>query len=295
MIHCEARLQERGILMQQKVKIVTDSSATMEQQWIEKYDIHVIPLTVMIDNVVYIDGVTVKRDQFMDMMAESSSLPKTSQPPIGEFIELYNELGRDGSSIISIHLAQSLSGTVDGARQAANIAEADVTVIDSHFTDQSQAFLVLEAAKMAQEGATKEEIITRVEQIRDQKSKLFMGVANLNNLVEGGRISRVTGVLSSFLNIRIMLEMEDSHLNVISKGRGEKFFKRWFDKFKLELQQQEIVQIGISHAGVPELAEYFKTELNKIYPDMHIPTLQTTPIVATHSGKGAFAIMYTTK
>ena len=281
--------------MQQKVKIVTDSSATMEQQWIEKYNIHVIPLTVMIDNVVYIDGVTVERSQFMGMMEESHSLPKTSQPPIGEFIELYNELGRDGSSIISIHLAQSLSGTVEGARQAANIAEADVTVIDSHYTDQSQAFLVLEAAKMAAEGASKEEIIARVEQMRDHQSKLFMGVANLHNLVEGGRINRVTGMISSFLNIRIMLEMTDSQLNVIGKGRGEKFFKRWFEKFKEELQQQEVVQIGISHAGVPELAEFFKRELKELYPDMHIPTLQTTPIVATHSGKGAFAIMYTTK
>lgn len=281
--------------MQQKVKIVTDSSATMEQKWIEKYNIHVIPLTVMIDNVVYIDGVTVEREEFMDMMAESASLPKTSQPPIGEFIELYNDLGKDGSSIISIHLAETLSGTVEGARQAANIAEADVTVIDSHYTDQSQAFLVLMAARMAEEGASKEEIIKAIEKTRDTKSHLFMGVADLNNLVQGGRISRVTGALSSFLNIRIMLEMKNSELNVIGKGRGEKFFMRWFDKFKQELGEQEVVQIGISHAGVPELAEFFKNELNKMYPDMHIPTLQTTPIVATHSGKGAFAIMYCVK
>lgn len=279
----------------QKVKIVTDSSATMEKKWIDQFDIHVIPLTVMIDNVVYVDGVTVKRDEFMDMMEASQALPKTSQPPIGEFIELYNDLGSDGSSIISIHLASTLSGTVEGARQAANIAEADVTVIDSHYTDQSQAFLVLRAAKMAQEGATKEEIIEAITKQRDEDSRLFMGVANLDNLVQGGRVNRVTGMISSFLNIRIMLEMKDSELNVISKGRGEKFFLRWFDKFKEEIQSQEVVQIGISHAGVPELADYFRDELNKLYPDMYIPTLQTNPIVATHSGRGAFAIMYVVK
>lgn len=279
----------------QKVKIVTDSSATMEKKWIDQFDIHVIPLTVMIDNVVYIDGVTVERDEFMDMMESSKALPKTSQPPIGEFIELYNDLGSDGSAIISIHLAGTLSGTVEGARQAANIAEADVTVIDSHYTDQSQAFLVLRAAKMAQEGASKEEIIEAITKQRDEQSRLFMGVANLDNLVQGGRVNRVTGLISSFLNIRVMLEMKDSELNVIAKGRGEKFFMRWFNKFKEELQSQEVLQIGISHAGVPELAEYFKTELNKLYPDMHIPTLQTTPIVATHSGRGAFAIMYVVK
>lgn len=279
----------------QKVKIVTDSAATIEKKWVEQFDIHVIPLTVMIDNVVYVDGVTVQSDEFMDLMAESESLPKTSQPPLGEFIELYNELGRDGSAIISIHLAETLSGTVNCARQAATIADADVTVIDSHFIDQTQAFLVIHAAKMAQEGASKEEIIEAIERQRDEQSFLYLGVANLRNLVEGGRVNRVTGFLSSFLNIRITLQMKDSNLEVMGKGRGEKFFLRWLNKFKEDLRTKEVTQIGISHAGDLELANKIHAEMQEMYPDMYIPVLQTTPIVATHTGQGAFAIMYCTK
>lgn len=279
----------------QKVKIVTDSAATIEKKWVEQFDIHVIPLTVMIDNVVYIDGVTIDGSEFMDKMAASSSLPKTSQPPLGEFIELYNELGRDGSPIISIHLAESLSGTVECARQAAKIADADVTVIDSHFIDQTQAFLAIHAAKLAQEGASKEEIIQAIEKQRDQQSFLYLGVANLKNLVEGGRVSRVTGFISSFLNIRLILQMKDSKLDVISKGRGEKLFMRWLEKFKADLATKEVTQIGISHAGDLALAERILAELQAMYPEMYIPVLQTTPIVATHTGQGAFAIMYCTK
>lgn len=278
----------------QKVKIVTDSSITMEKEKIEALGISVIPLTVMIDSVIYIDGITVQRDEFMDLMEASESLPKTSQPPIGEFVELYNELSRDDSQILSIHLAETLSGTVNTARQAAQISEGDVVVIDSHYIDQAQAFLVERAAEMAQAGATRDEIIKEIEYIRDNELFLYMGVAKLDNLVKGGRINRVTGLLSNFLNMRIMLEMKDSELEVIGKGRGEKLFTRWFDKFKEEIKGQNVVRLGISHAGTKELAERFKNELQPLFPDLEITVMQTTPIVATHSGKGAFAIMYRT-
>lgn len=277
------------------IKIVTDSSATMEQSKVEELGIHVIPLTVMIDNIIYIDGVTINGSQFMDLMEKSPSLPKTSQPPIGEFVELYNELGRDGSTIISIHLAETLSGTVNTARQAAAMADANVIVIDSHYTDQAQAFQVQLAAEMAQEGKSADEIVAAVEDLRDNHTHLYMGVADMDNMVKGGRVSRVVGLVSNFLKIRVMLEMYDSQLHVIGKGRGSKFFYRWFDKFMDEIKDQNVTRLGISHADANDLAEYFKDSLQPLMPEVSIPVLQTTPIVATHSGPGAFSILYTTK
>lgn len=278
-----------------KVKIVTDSSATMEESKIKELGIQVIPLTVMVDNVIYIDGVTINGSKFMDLMENSHSLPKTSQPPIGEFVELYNELGRDGSTIISIHLAETLSGTVNTARQAAEIADANVIVIDSHYTDQAQAFQVQLASQMANEGCDASEIVAAVEDLRDNHTHLYMGVANMDNMVKGGRVSRVVGMVSNFLKIRVMLDMHDSELHVIAKGRGEKFFYRWFNQFLEDLKQQKVTRLGISHADAKDLAQYFESAIQPIEPDLHIPVLQTTPIVATHSGKGAFAILYTTK
>ena len=278
-----------------KVKIVTDSSATMEESKIKELGIHVIPLTVMVDNVIYIDGVTIDGSKFMDLMENSKSLPKTSQPPIGEFVELYNELGRDGSTIISIHLAETLSGTVNTARQAAEIADANVIVIDSHYTDQAQAFQAQLAAEMANRGCDAAEIVAAVEDLRDHHTHLYMGVANMDNMVKGGRVNRVVGFVSNFLKIRVMLDMYDSELHVISKGRGDKFFYRWFNQFLEDLKGQEVTRLGISHADASDLAHYFASAIQPLEPDLHIPVLQTTPIVATHSGKDAFAILYTTK
>ena len=125
---------------------------------------------------------------------------------------------KDGAEhIVSIHITHTLSGTVEAARQGANLAGADVTVIDSTFTDQCQKFQVVQAAKLAQEGASLEEVIAKVEEVR-QKSELFIGVSTLENLVKGGRIGRVTGLLSSLLNIRVVMEMIDCELTQLSKG-----------------------------------------------------------------------------
>lgn len=274
------------------IKIVTDSSCTMETEVRDRLHIHVVPLSVMIDGVLYRDDDDLSGERFMSMMATAKELPKTSQPPIGEFVELYDELGKDGSQVISIHMTKGLSGTVEAARQASNLSKTDVTIIDCDNTDQALSFQVIRAAEMALAGAELPEILAKLEEIKNN-TKLFIGLSSLNNLVKGGRISRATGLLSSFLNMRIVMDFDHSELIPVVKGRGNKTFNNWFQSFKDELSKlPDVKQIGISHADALELAEWFRDELEAMFPGMHIPVLQTTPIIATHTGKGAFAITY---
>lgn len=273
------------------VRIVTDSSALMDQEIIERLNITVVPLTVMIDGVLYQDGVTINGEEFMDKMAHAASLPKTSQPPIGEFEEVYSRIWQTGAPIISLHMTELLSGTVNSARQAAQLTGADVTVIDTKFIDQSLAFIVMNAAEMAQAGASKEEIIESVNAMIS-KTKLYIGVATLENLVKGGRIGRAVGMITSFLNIRAVFELTNTGLVMKSKGRGMKAFTKWFEGFQKELGNVNIKQIGISHAADSNLAEAFKKGIQEIYPDLKVTIFQTSSIVSTHTGSGAFAIMY---
>lgn len=278
-----------------KLKIVTDSSCTMEKELRDALGIHVVPLSVMIDGVLYTDDDRLSGEQFMQMMYQAKDLPKTSQPPIGEFAEIYDELGADGSQILSIHMTKVLSGTVEAARQASHLSKSDVIVMDSDFTDQGLSFQVIKAAEMAQAGATREEVIAEVEKIR-HNSKLYIGVAKLDNLAKGGRISRATGVISNMLNIHLVMELKDAQLKTLAKGRGRKTFTKWFEGVKAELEKlPNVKQIGISHADGLEIAEWYRDQLQGLFPEMHIPVLQTNPIIATHTGKGAFAIMYYTE
>ena len=271
-----------------KIKIVTDSSITIEPELAKDLNITIVPLTVMIDGVVYSDS-NLKEGEFLQLMKSSKNLPKTSQPPVGVFAEVFEDLSAGDVQIISIHMSHALSGTVEAARQGATLAKADVTVVDSSFTDQAMKFQVVEAAKMAKAGATLEEILERLEEVK-AKTELYIGVSTLENLVKGGRIGRVTGLISSLLNIRVVMQMTNHTLTPIVKGRGAKTFKKWLDDLKESLKEKEIEEIGISYAGEPEFANQMKEELQE-FVEKPIPVLETGSIIQTHTGENAWAVL----
>ena len=272
-----------------KIKIVTDSSVTIEPELVKQLDITVVPLSVMIDNVVYSDADLKEEGKFLQLMQEAKNLPKTSQPPVGVFAEVFEELSKDGSQILAIHMSHALSGTVEAARQGASLSTADVTVIDSSFTDQALKFQVVEAAKLAQEGKEMEEILTRVEAVKNN-TELYIGVSTLENLVKGGRIGRVTGLLSSLLNIRVVMQMKDHELQPIVKGRGAKTFKKWLDELIATLSERSVAEIGISYSGSADWAKEMKESL-QAYVEKPISVLETGSIIQTHTGENAWAIL----
>ncbi|RSI34450.1 DegV family protein [Streptococcus sanguinis] len=271
-----------------KIKIVTDSSVTIEPEVAKELDITIVPLSVMVDGVVYSDA-DLEEGEFLRLMQSSRNLPKTSQPPVGVFADVYERLAEDGAQIISIHMSHALSGTVEAARQGATLANADVTVVDSSFTDQAMKFQVTEAAKLAKEGASLEEILTKIEEVKE-KTELYIGLSTLENLVKGGRIGRVSGLISSLLNIRVIMQMKDHQLEPIVKGRGAKTFKKWLDDLIVSLQNKQMAEIGISYAGSPELALEMKESLQP-YVKKPISVLETGSIIQTHTGENAWAVL----
>ena len=271
-----------------KIKIVTDSSVTIEPEVAKELDITIVPLSVMVDGVVYSDA-DLAEGEFLRLMQSSRNLPKTSQPPVGVFADVFEQLAEDRAQIISIHMSHALSGTVEAARQGATLANADVTVVDSSFTDQAMKFQITEAAKMAKEGASLEEILAKIEEVKE-KTELYIGLSTLENLVKGGRIGRVSGLISSLLNIRVIMQMKDHQLEPIVKGRGAKTFKKWLDDLTASLQNKQVAEIGISYAGSPDLALEMKESLQP-YVKKPISVLETGSIIQTHTGENAWAVL----
>jgi len=272
-----------------KIKIVTDSSVTIEPELVKQLDITIVPLSVMIDNVVYSDADLKEEGKFLQLMQEAKNLPKTSQPPVGVFAEVFEELSKDGSQILAIHMSHALSGTVEAARQGASLSTADVMVIDSSFTDQALKFQVVEAARLAQEGKDMEAILSHVEEVKNH-TELYIGVSTLENLVKGGRIGRVTGLLSSLLNIRVVMQMKDHELQPMVKGRGAKTFKKWLDELITSLAERSVAEIGISYSGSADWAKEMKESL-QAYVEQPISVLETGSIIQTHTGENAWAVL----
>ncbi|HHH4902800.1 TPA: DegV family protein [Streptococcus pyogenes] len=272
------------------IKIITDSSITIEPELIKALDITVVPLSVMIDSKLYSDNDLKEEGHFLSLMKASKSLPKTSQPPVGLFAETYENLVKKGvTDIVAIHLSPALSGTIEASRQGAEIAEAPVTVLDSGFTDQAMKFQVVEAAKMAKAGASLNEILAAVQAIKS-KTELYIGVSTLENLVKGGRIGRVTGVLSSLLNVKVVMALKNDELKTLVKGRGNKTFTKWLDSYLAKNSHRPIAEIAISYAGEASLALTLKERIAAYY-NHSISVLETGSIIQTHTGEGAFAVM----
>ncbi|MDV7719484.1 DegV family EDD domain-containing protein [Pediococcus ethanolidurans] len=277
-----------------KIKIVTDSSCGVTDQEVADYDITIVPLTVMIDDTIYVERETISNEEFLNKMQNSKALPKTSQPPIGKFVEVFDKLGADGSQVICFNMLEAISGTVHAAEQAAQLSKTDVTVVDSQTTDRALAFQVIEAAKLAQAGKSREDILKAAEDIRDH-TKLYMGVMTLDNLVKGGRINRMTGMISGLLNIKIVLQVTGGELKVVAKGRGMKTISRFFDDvYEKMAKSPNIKSIGISHVGALKTIAPIKAKIQEMFPDINILVRETVPIIATHGGPGAFALMYYT-
>lgn len=279
-----------------RIIIVTDSTADLTEQEIQDFNIHVVPLNITIQEEHYLDGETITKEEFKNKMIASSELPMTAQPSIGRFVELYDELGKDGSQIISIHLMNSISGTVNAARQAADITESTVTVVDSDFTSRSMGIIVREAAQAAKEGKSAEEVLDVIESTR-QRTKLYLTVLNLDNLIKGGRISRVMGAFSNLLNIKLFLEVINGKIEIVQKGRGLKSLQKKYDEVFEEMKAcpTGIQEIGIMHAGLNEFNQSQIDTLRELFPEAKLTIVMTSPIIMSHTGVDAMAVTYLTK
>ena len=279
-----------------RIIIVTDSTADLTEQEIQDFNIHVVPLNITIQEEHYLDGETITKEEFKNKMIASSELPMTAQPSIGRFVELYDELGKDGSEIISIHLMNSISGTVNAARQAADITESTVTVVDSDFTSRSMGIIVREAANAAKEGKSAEEVLEVIKSTR-QRTKLYLTVLNLDNLIKGGRISRVMGAFSNLLNIKLFLEVINGKIEIVQKGRGLKSLQKKYDEVFEEMKAcpNGIQEIGIMHAGLNEFNQSQIDTLRELFPDAKFTIVMTSPIIMSHTGVDAMAVTYLEK
>lgn len=274
-----------------RVKIVTDSTAELTQAVVDKYGITVVPLTIHIDGQDYLDGVTISAKDFLDKMKTSKELPKSSQPPAGKFQEIYDDLGADGSPIISIHMTGGMSGTVKSAEAASGMTDSAVTVIDSRFISHALAFQVLAAAEAAEEGKSVEEIVEIITKIRDN-TRLFVVVDTLDNLVKGGRIGKGRAMIGSLLSIKPIASLAGGEYTPVAKARSYKQVIQYLMKeFTQDSQNKTVKAVGIAQADGFQMATPLLQEIEKSgFHDTKVT--YTTPVISTHTGPGAIGFMY---
>lgn len=277
------------------IRIVADSTVQLSQKEKEEYDITLVPLNIIIDGKNYQDGIDMTKESFISMMQTSKALPTTSQPSVGLYADIYNEVSRNGDEILSIHVAGSLSGTYSAAVQGAAVSKGKVTVFDSHFVDRPLAYQVIAAAKMAKRGYTIPEILKHLEKMK-HASNFYIVVLHLDNLIKGGRISHTMGKVSMLLNIKLLLKWSESGLDVDTKGRGLNKISKKLEQVIQEMKQAgPLAEIGISHAGLSSYSLEWIDRLKQQFPGVPIYIEKASPALLVHAGKEAFGISYLPK
>jgi DegV family protein with EDD domain len=203
------------------IKLVCDSLSDIPKELIDKYDIQVVPLTVIFDEKEYIDGIDISKEKFYKMLRSSENIPKTSQCTYIQFRDIFEKYVSQGSDILYIGGSSSASGTLQSATMARNDLDGNIYIFDTKNLSIGSGCLVLSAAEMIAKGENIINIIAHLDKIKESV-KIFFTVDNLDYLQKGGRISLAKATIGNMLNIKPILSIEEGLVKPVEQVRGKK-------------------------------------------------------------------------
>lgn len=276
-----------------KIAVVTDSTAYLPDELIQKYDIHVLPLKVLWGTESLDDNVDITPAEFYRRLQNSKEMPTTSQVTIGEFQTLFEGLHKQGKEILCVLLSSGISGTIASAEAArAEVAEAKIALVDSKTTTVDLAFQVLTAARVAESGASLDACVEEVERDRHNSGVVF-AVDTLEFLHRGGRIGGARKFLGTVLNIKPILTLSDGKVDALEQARTRrKSINRLVEIVSERVEGKSNLRLGVAHADAPEeAAQLLQAAADKLKPVETI-IAALSPVIGTHVGPGTLALTY---
>ncbi|WEG74161.1 DegV family protein [Vagococcus intermedius] len=273
-----------------KTAVVTDSTAYLSEELRKHPDLYIIPIPVILDGKIYNEGIDIEANDYYELLNNSKEFPTTSQPSIGEVLELYKKLATEGyKRVISIHLSSGISGFVNNLiAMAPGIEEIEVLPFDSKITSMPMGYMVSKTLEMVAQGASVELIFEKLEFIR-QHTDAFLVVDDLNILVRGGRLKNGAALIGSMLKIKPILKFDDGNIILSEKIRStKKALSRAEDLMaKKHKKTKDELKYFIIHANSLAIAELEKKEMEEKFPGIEIEIGHIGPVVGTHIGEKA--------
>ena len=271
------------------VKVVTDSVADLPPQVVKELVITVIPLNVRFGEEVYRDGIDLTSEQFYDRLAHSQILPVTSVPSPGTFAEAYDRLAEEADEILAIIVTSKLSGTYEVALQSIGLMKRKcrVEVVDSQWAVMAEGFIVIAAARLAQAGASLDEVIDLTH--RNMK-RVDMRAAfdTLEYLKRGGRIGKAQALLGSMFKVNPIITMKDGVVEPAGRTRSRAKAIDYLYNFAISFSHIE--EMAIEDATTPDEAEMLAERLSSKFPKERIYRSKASPVIGTHTGPGLLIV-----
>jgi len=276
------------------IALVTDSIADIPETILDKYNIHILPISIFFGNKEFLDKITITPEKFHEMIEKSTSFPTSSQPSIKTAENLLLFLCSYYKSVIALMVSGKISGTWNSVYQAAQKLQengCEITVIDSKQNSGAQGLLVQKAAELINSGLTHAEIIEKIYQLIP-KTKIMVSVANFKYMVQSGRVSPFKGYLAKILNLKPIITLDE-------EGKGVAFarafsrkanFNKIINIIKENHQKNPVTRYCIVHSQASLLAEQYRKSLLKILQKEPQYIEEVSSVVAMASGKSAVAV-----
>jgi DegV family protein with EDD domain len=276
------------------IRIVTDSTCDLPDETVQDLGITVLPLNIHLGEKTLVDGVDISREEFYRQLPEMNPFPKTAAPSPEMFRQIYERLADEGAkAILSIHISESLSATINVARKAAEeFTRIPVTVLDSSQLSLGTGFLVEKAAQLAHAGETIENILL---QLKEQmtRSYVFASLKTLEYLRRSGRMNSAVAHIGEFLKIKPLLHMHQGKPTVHRTRTQKKATIQLLDWLN---QYAPFERLAVVHAGIQEEAEALQEAVRAYFPEEDEPVpVQITPVLGAHLGIGALGFVAISK
>ncbi|MCE5168372.1 DegV family protein [Paenibacillus profundus] len=279
--------------MTKKIAWITDSTAYIPDDLKNNPDVYVIPLGIVFGNNVFDDGIDLTTEELYRRIREEKDIPKTSQPPIGKFAELFEKLSIDYDCAIAIHVSDKLSGTLACCTSASDSVPLRVEVIDSKSMSYAITTLLYKGIELAEQGIDCKDIAVKLRQEAD-KSENYIVLGSLEQFYKGGRMTGTQYLLGSLLRIKPIIRINSGGaFELFERVRSEKkAYLRMIELFKHAYHQNNIKQLQIMHGNVRNKAEAFKQDLLSQFPGLDIVIGEISSAIAVHAGEGTLAVIW---
>ncbi|WP_174732909.1 DegV family protein [Mesobacillus harenae] len=273
-----------------KIAWVTDSTAFLDEELRSHPDVYQIPMTIVMDEKEYLDGIDLSAHDLFEKLKTLSSPPKTSQPPVGVFKEQYEKLEKDYDAVMSLHVSAKLSGTVDSSRQAGHLVDIPVYTVDSKTLSFMLTALLKKGMSLAAKGTDPEEIVDKLN-ILTNTIETFVQIGSLEQLHRSGRMSGVQFLLGSVLNIKPVITLKNGELSIKEKVRSDRKAKeRIFDYLRKSHEQFKIKQVFLLYGLHHHAADDWKQELEQLFPDISFDSYPLGAVIGVHAGENTLGI-----
>lgn len=279
-----------------KIAILTDSTANLPVEWVEQYNVRVIPLKIHWGNETFLDGVGITPNEFYTRLSHSKSLPTTSQPSIQDFLQAFESLADQADGIVVPLISSGISGTVASAQAAARqFNRVPVEIVDTRVTSAGQALVIMAAARAAAQGKSLQDVRQAADGVV-QRMHLFFAVDTLEYLHRGGRIGGASRYLGTVLNIKPILYFDlDGKLDALERARTKSKALQRLMALAEEKANGHPLHLGVIHANSPQIAQEFREQITQHLQCEEIFILELSPVIGVHVGPGTIGIAFYTE